>query len=278
MLNCWIGIVALALMLGVNAALMVRDVLPDWLAGQPPMSQALQLGPREETNIQIGIFDAEGRRIGYSWTRSRRTGDLITVRHRTVLEALELPLDVAIPTLRIDTDLNYHGRTSLDQLWVRVHGLGIRICLEGEAIPPDDFPCQWQVDERRGEFVLSAETTRAIGDALRPFETLTGLYVGRSWRVKLVNPLGGIIPGWGERNMMRDTMLVRVTGVERVEHRGALLEAFVIEADRLRAWVTPEGRVVRQQLDLPLFGTLTMIDEPYDEELRAQVLARTMRK
>ena len=276
MINRWIGIAALGLMLSVNAALLVRDVFPDWFAGQPPESHALHLAPGDEINTQVGIFDGEGRRIACSWTRSARSDDLIMVRHRTAIRPLRLPHDVAIPALRLDTDLNYHGQASLDHLRVRVYGLDIHIELEGEAIPPDDFACRWQVGERRGEFVFPVASTRAIGDPVRPFESLTGLQVGRSWRVKLLNPLAGIIPGWGERHMLRDTMLVRVTGVERVEYRGETVEAFVVEADGLRAWVGPSGRVMRYELELPLFGTLTLIDEPFDEEMRREVLEGTM--
>ncbi len=272
MINRWIGIVTLGLMLSVNTALLLRDVLPDWLAGEPPKSRALHLRPGDEIAVQLGIFDREGRCVGHSWTVSGRSGDLIAVRHVTVLRSLRLPGGVTIPALRIDTDLNYHGQTSLDKLRVRVSGFGFPIRLEGEFFPPDDFGCEWQVDDRRGELQLPAEATRALGDVIRPFESLTGLHVGQSWRIKVLNPLAGTIPDWGTRNMMTDTMLVRVTRMEQIEHRGAVVQAFVLEAEKLRAWVTPEGRMVRQELELPLFGTLTLIDEPYDPETRRDVL------
>jgi hypothetical protein len=276
MVNRWIGIATLGLMLSVNAALMVRDVLPDWLAGAPPESRALHLNPGDQLAVQLGILDHAGRRIGYSWSTSSRSGDLVSVRHVTVLESLRLPRGVALPALRIDTDLDYHGQTSLDKLRVRVAGFGFPIRLEGEFYPPDDFACQWQVDDRRGELQLPAETTRAIGDMIRPFESLTGLQVGQSWRVKVLNPLAGIVPDWGTRNMMTGTMLIRVTHVEQVEHGDAAVQAFVLVAENLRAWVTPEGRVIRQELKLPLFGTLTLVDEPYDAEVRRRVLQHTL--
>lgn len=272
MINRWIGIATLVLMLGVNAALMMRDVLPDWMAGEPPVSRALQLEPGDESHIQLGIYDQQGHCIGYSWTYSSRSGDLISVRHRTVIESLSLPLDTEIRAIRIDTNLNYLRHRGLDELRVWVFGLGIRIRLEGEFFPPNDFPCRWQVGSRRGEFLLPGEATRALGDMIRPFESLTGLSVGQSWRVELLNPLSGVIPDWGTRNMMTDGLLVRVTGIEEIEHRGAVVEAFVIEAERLRAWVSREGRVIRQEFELPLVGKLTLVDEPYDDELRQRVL------
>jgi len=276
MINRWIGIVTLGLMLSVNAALMMRDVLPDWLAGEPPKSRALHLRPGDQIAVQLGIFARDGRCIGHSWSTSSRSGDLVAVRHVTVLKSLKLPRGLTIPALRIDTDLNYHGQTRLEELRVRVSGFGFPISLEGEFYPPGDFACQWQVDDRRGQLQLPAEATRALGDVIRPFESLTGLRVGQSWRVKVLNPLAGVVPDWGTRNMMTSTKLVRVTGVEQIEHRGAAVQAFVLEAEKLRAWVTPEGRVIRQELDLPLFGTLTLVDEPYDAEMRRQAVQQLL--
>jgi hypothetical protein len=272
MINRWIGIVTLGLMLSVNAALMSRDVLPDWFAGSPPESLALHLQPGDEINVQLGLFDGEGRRLGYAWTRSSRDEELIKVRHKTVLEPLRLSHEVVTPMVCIETDLNYHGKASLDQLRVRVFGFGMQIRLEGEFYPPDHFPCKWQAGARRGEFDLPAETTRALGDVIRPFDSLTGLTVGRSWRVKLLNPLAGIIPDWGPRHMMKDSLLVRVTGREAIEHRGAMVEAFVLEADRIRAWVGPNGQLFRQEFELPLIGRLVLVDEPYDSQTRERVL------
>ena len=276
MINRWIGIATLGLMLSVNAALLMRDVLPDWLAGEPPESRALQLGPGDELKVQFGIYDRERHCIGHSWTRSTRTGDLVSVRHRTVIRAPHLPVDTELKAVRIDTHLNFHEDVGLDELRVHVFGPGVTIKLEGEFYLPDDFACKWQVGERRGKFQLPAHATRAMGDVIRPFESLTGLYVGRSWRLELLNPLSGIIPDWGARNMMTDGVLVRVTRMEDVVHRGALVQAFVLETEKLRAWVTPDGRVIRQEFDLPLLGTLTLVDEPYDDELRQQELREAM--
>lgn len=274
MVNRWIGIATLGLMLSVNAALLVRDILPDWRAGEPPVSHALRLESGKTTDIQIGILDGEGRRIGYSWTRCGRTEDLVTVRHCTVLNALSLSGDVQLPKIRMDTNLNYLGETTLNELRIQVRGFGIPIELNGEFIPPDDFPCEWRVGTNEGRFVLPAEATRAIGDIVRPFDSLAGLYVGKSWRVKLLNPLAGIVPDWGARNMMADSMLIQVTGTSPVDFHGTTVEAFVLAANmqNLRAWVTADGRVIRQEVELPLFGKLALVDEPYDRNTRKQVL------
>jgi hypothetical protein len=48
------------------------------------------------------------------------------------------------------------------------------------------------------------------------------------------------------------------------------VEAFVVEAEGMRAWVTPAGRVIRQEFELPLLGTLLLVEEPYDPFLRGR--------
>ncbi len=66
--------------------------------------------------------------------------------------------------------------------------------------------------------------------------------------------------------MATSSVLVRVTGTESIEHNGRVVEAFRVEADRAVAWVTSDGRVLRQEVDLPLLGRLTLIDEPFDQQ------------
>ena len=88
--------------------------------------------------------------------------------------------------------------------------------------------------------------------------------------MELVNPLSGLVPDWGVRNMSTNGLLVRVTKTETIEHRGASVEAFVVEAEGIRAWVTPAGRVIRQEFELPLLGTLLLVEEPFDSTLRGQ--------
>ena len=88
MINRWIGIATLGLMLSVNAALLVRDFLPDWMAGEPPLTRALELRDGDEINIQFGLYGREGHRIGHSWTRTKRDRELVLVRHRTVIDSL----------------------------------------------------------------------------------------------------------------------------------------------------------------------------------------------
>lgn len=267
MTNRILGAATIILMMSVNAALLTRDVLPAWLAGEPPEPVALQLSDNKHVKTQFGIFDRE-RRIGYAWSSHERTGELVTAKHTTALLPLHLPQSVVTPALRVETIMRYQGASHLEELRIQVYGFGVPIRFSGEYYPPGEFPCEWQVDDRRGELVLPASATRALGDVLRPFGGLTGLEVGRSWRIKMVNPLAGVIPGWADRMVSSRSILARVVAKATIEHRGEKIEAFVIQADRIRAWVTPDGRLLRQELELPVLGAIRLEKEPYDRELR----------
>jgi len=276
MLNRWIGITTAALMLSVNTLLVVRDVLPCWLPGDPPQAEIELLRPGEQRRTQVSIYNKVGQRVGRSWTHSKRGNTLLTVDTSTVLYPIQLPQDVVTPRLEIHTNLVYHQDVCVDSLRIDVHGFTdlegceVPIGLRGEHVPPNDFPCQWQVGEQWGTLILDADATRVLGDIIRPFDRLPGLYVGQAWRLELLNPLTRLLPGFRDSPVATSSVLVRVTGTESIEHNGRVVEAFRVEAERAVAWVTSDGRVLRQEVDLPLLGRLTLIDEPFDEQQRYQ--------
>ena len=267
MVNRWIGIACVAFMLSANATLFVRDVLPAWLAGDPPMLDDLAPSPLPKRQAQIGIFDERGENVGRSWTITERLPQFLTVTSSTMLNPILLPNGMVTPQVRIDTSLKYREDDHLlEDLRMSIRGLPVGVVMRGELVPPDEFVCEWRLGAGPpGRFTLDADATRAMGDVVRPFTRLPGLYVGRTWRLQLLDPLSRIIPGFGSHDLMADAELVRVTRTETITHRGEELETFVVEARRTRAWVTPQGDVLRQEVDLPLLGRLTLRDELFDE-------------
>ncbi len=275
MLNRWIGILAAIGMGLANAAVFWRDVLPDWAAGDPPPSEGALLRPDEERRAQVGIYDDQGRNLGYSWTHSRRLGHsgIVHVRTATVLMPLRLPGGMSTPPVQIETELTYQpDQARVDDLKFSMHGLGIPITLHGEAMPTGEFPFDWQVGPHRGQVILDSRTPAALGDVIRPFDRLPELYVGRSWRVKLLDPLSQIIPELKSVGLDLQPVLVRVTGMEVIDHRGEQVETFVVEGGGAIAWARPDGTVLRQEVDVPLFGRLILLEEPYDEQARRRVV------
>lgn len=276
MLNRWIGICSVILLLSVHAALIYRDLLPTWLAGSPPVSDS-DLRRHERRRIQLGIFDSRDRLVGRSWTVAELAGLTLHVESSTLLLGLQLPGGVQTPPARIDTSLLYDAQRRLDRLSIRVLGLAAGIELTGELVPPDMFPCRWRVGPLNGQFLLDADLTRALGDVIRPFDRLEGLYVGRTWLVKLFNPLGHILPtaaGAPAPTPSMNAVLVRVTGRETIEHAGEHVYCFRVDAERATAWVAPDGRVLRQVVELPLLGRLTLLDQPFDEDAYRRALER----
>lgn len=268
MLNRWIGIGVVLAMLAGNTSLFVRDILPRWTAGDPP-----RVEPQAGDNLlyerqQIGIFDAHDRCIGHSWTQIQTLERYVSVSSTTLLNSIDLPDGLHTPKVRVDSELRYTGPDQvLDELTITLHGLPLTVMLRGELMPPDQFACRWQAGREQGVFVLDARLTRAFGDVTRPFMRLPGLYVGQTWRLQLMNPLSRAMPGFGSPMLVEEPEIVRVTRTEVIEHAGQAVEAFVVEAPRLRAWVAPDGTVLCQEVGLlPLLGRLILRDEPFDEE------------
>ncbi|MFH1746862.1 MAG: hypothetical protein ABIG44_07425 [Planctomycetota bacterium] len=268
MLNRWIGITCLTFMLSANALLFIRDILPTWLTGDPPLLVADSPAIGLKQQAQLGIFDDEGRVVGRNWTISETQGLFLEVNSCTLLRPVMLPNGIATPEVRIDTRLRYRQEDGmLSELVLTLRGLPTSIRLRGEFMPPDEFACSWKVGyQPGGTFVLPAEATRALGDVFRPFARLPGLYVGRTWRLNILDPLAHILPGLKDQSMLAEPIIVRVTGKEQIQQAGQMIEAYIVEAPRTKAWVASDGNVLRQELELPILGKLILRAESFDGE------------
>lgn len=266
MLNRWLGILLFALMAGANVALFMHDVLPRWSAGSPPTPQVVTLRPGEIRWVQTGIFDSRNRNIGRSWTRVHRGPTVSTHEVYTYLDRVLLP-GTTLPPIHVQMKLTYQKNQELvDDLRLHLFGLPFVVQLEGGLVS-SEFPIVWKFGEQRGQFILDAEATRALGDALRPFERLPNLEVGQAWRMELLNPLSGLIPGVRDAGIDVSGVLVRVTRKETIEWSGQQVEALRVEAPNSVGWVAPDGRVLRQEVDLPLLGKVVIVDEPFNETI-----------
>ncbi len=273
MANRWLGIILGGLMLLANAGIFVRDILPRWLPNDPPPNDAQLLAPGEARQVQVGIFDDDGRRIGTSWTRSHRkpSGDFIIVNTTTVLGPLPLP-GITVPRVRVESEVALRGSTKrVDDVDLRIHGLGFPFRVRGEAMPTGEFVCSWRIANESGTFLLDADAPAALGDVIRPFDRLPELEVGQTWRVKLLNPLAALGPR-GDTAVEAESMLIRVTGRQRIVHAGKQVETYVVKGGGATAYVAEDGRVLRQELTVPLLGDLLLLDERYDSEAREALL------
>lgn len=269
MLNRWIGITAGLLMLAANIALVRRDIFPALFASSPPGNEALSLPNGERRRSQIGIFDDRGARIGEGWSLAQRSGTTLNLETWTYLAGLALP-NGKKSRLRVHTSFNYLESGTLYTLKMELEGdiLPNTFKIEGEAVEASgDFACEWSIGELNGTFTFPLESTRALGESMRPFERLSGLFVGRSWRIKLVDPLSNMMPGWIGSRLASEPILVEVTGTETIQHFGEFVEVFRVEAKAMnaKAYVRQDGIVLRQTLAVPLLGEITVIEEPMSE-------------
>lgn len=272
MLNRRVGVIAALLALGFNGALFSREVLPELLADDPPQSRAMRLEPGDERAEQFGIFDPQGLRIGTCWTRIGRSGDVVTVNNWVALDGRALGTTLVSTRLTFNTDLTYIYDERLSDLKFRVFGFGRVIQVHGEYVPPADFSCDWQFGQRRGNFLLPASVTQTVGDLVRPFDSLTGLKVGQRWRLAVLNPLAALMSGLNPADRCTDTIVIHVRAEETIQHNRRSVKVFRVESDHFRAWVTPEGRVLRQETEMPMFGSLTLADEPFNAASREQAI------
>lgn len=277
MVNRWIGIVLAGLMLLANAGLFVRDVLPHWVPNDVPPNAAQMLSPGDERGVQVGIYTDDGVRIGTSWTTSQRkvAGEFVGVSTITVFGPVALPA-VTIPRLRINADLILRTSTQrVDEVAFKIFGVDVPIQLRCEAMPTGEFPCHWNVGPQSGDLVLDAELPAMLGDVIRPFDRLPNLYVGQTWRLKLVDPLKALLPQLESTGIDIEPLVFRVTRRETIRWAGREVEVFVVDGGETRAYVDDEGRVLRQEVNLPLLGRLVLIDEPYSQAAREHAAALT---
>jgi len=265
------GMGAGLLWVSAMTALFVRDVWPAWTAQDaPPMSKEIlsDLRGRQE---QFGIFRADGSRVATAWTSVEGSGTNTFISSTVHLEDLGFP----VPSVLIETRIEFAEDGELNSFDLDVYGVPmITIKVHGEQ-RGIYFPCELQIGALRREANLELSASRLIGDTLRPFNYLPMLKVGQSWRMQLIDPLSAVI----SQRTRFTPIVARVTHTERIPHGGVELECFVVETTpgQAKAWVAPDGRVIRQEVDVPGIGQVTAREERYEGKHREKVRLRYRR-
>lgn len=262
-MNRFVGIAATFLWLAAMILLIRRDVLPFWTAQEAP-AQSL---PNE--TYQVAIRHAEGSRVGTAWVRLVPTSTITTVRSTTLLDLDSVAgvLNLRGPVV-VDMNMAYQAGGTLDQFRIRVEGMPLPIHAEGERIR-SDMACTLTFGVLKKSFSLDGRLMDHLAETIRPFTHLKNLHVGQRWRLRLLNP----IPLLQSGNLDLKISLVRVTARELIDHQGRRIECFRVETEGAVAWVDDTGRVLRQEVQIPLLGKWTLTDETYDPRARARALA-----
>jgi len=252
------GLSITAIWLVLMAMLLTRDVIPYWYAQEPPADRI----PRAKH--QVAIFNAAGDRVGTSWVRTVSTGDFKTVLGSTVIDMQRVSNILPVRgRLRLESNLTYDSEDELDDFLFMMDAGGMIAKVHGERYN-EEFACLAEFGQFKRQLALDARMSSFISDGMRPFTHLSGLEVGHTWRLNLLEPMALLT----EREVRFRVQLVRVTARETIEHHGEEVECFRIETDQTVAWADDDGRIIRQEVTIPLLGKWTMIDELYDDDAR----------
>lgn len=259
-------ILIIAAWLVSSAWLVIRDVLPEYLVGEPPDWKRVVAATTEKpSRWLISVEDAPGqlRVVGQAVSQSRPNADGSTVlESRVRLDAQGLlkrtPLAVAESTeftFASSTHISPRGLLDLARADVHVRELGDEPVLNVQAIPATGGKLEIRFSSRLSPLLNFRQTIvqdpRAlVRGGLEPLDRLPGLRVGQSWSMQVLQPL----------TARPETIRSEVTAIERLFWNGNPVEAFVVmnksSTFSARTWVRRDGLVLRQELPTPLVRLL----------------------
>lgn len=245
------------------AMLIRRDVLPFWTAKDPPA----RLIP--DGHYQVGICDEHGRRLGATWITTTVAPTCSIVRSKTILDLGKVGgLLAQARQLILKSELTYMQDGSLQEFAFQLIAAGIHGRVNGERYGRD-FACRAEIGPISKTVALDGELSQYLGESLRPFTHLQNLHVGQSWRIRLLDPFRLLT----EQRLEFTTQVATVTKREAIEHDGRQVDCFRIESEGATAWADESGRVLRQEVSIPILGKFVLTDEPFDQEASAAALS-----
>lgn len=240
----------------IMLSLLIRhDVMPFWTAQDPPADSI------PDGNYQTAIIKEGGKRLGTSWLTTVDLAEMTTVHNITMLDVSGIiPF---VQQIRLESTLSYNEDKALDEFTFLLDTDGASVRVSGERFDTE-FACVAQFGAIKRQISLDARMTAYLSDTLKPFTLLKGLEVGQTWRMRVIDPLSLL----QSQEVEFDVRLVRVTRKETIKYRGHPVECFRVESDQTVAWADESGRVLRQEIVLPLLGKWVLLDEPYDDQAR----------
>jgi hypothetical protein len=194
-----------------------------------------------------------------AWVCVTNGPQLTTVESVTVLELGRITgLFKGLNRIAVHSDMTYERDGTLNMFKINLDGAGIPIEIAAERYV-HDFSCIARIGESRTSLLLDGRTYERLSESLRPFTHLAGLHVGQTWRIRLLDPLG-LLKG---ESFPFQEQLVRVTARENIRHHGQHVDCFRIESAGATAWADDTGKVLRQEILVPLIGKIVLTDEPY---------------
>ncbi len=245
------GLLIVPLWLAAMSWLVAHDIWPGLTAQDPPALKVTDWLRNEGSRSQLTITNEHGR-LGTIWTIYRVEGK--TIRRDDVVWIERFPLDIA--PLRIIGESLFTAEGVLDEFTLRLDNPDTAMRLHGERFHAD-FSFTFECGPLFNTYKVPLIDGGIITDAFNPFVDLGDLHVGRTWRMQVFNPVS-VLTGLGDRFV---SMLVTVTGEERINTGVWEGNCAVVESEGAKAWVDVRGVVQLQEMTLPLVGKIRIVRE-----------------
>lgn len=248
--------------------LVAHDVWPALTAVDPPTMTSVEWLERDGLKTQYTIMDDAHLRLGTIWTTY--LVDEAAVRREDIIAIDDFPLNISPLRMMIDSTFTAEG--DLDEFSLELNSPAGEVILHGERFHAD-FSFSLRSGRVERLFKVPLTDGKLISGSFHSFGQLGELRVGQRWRMQVFNPVAALT-GLGERFT---SVVVEVTGEERIELPEGKVNCLTVEAPGARAWVDAQGNVRLQEVNVPLVGKLRIRREStFDEDARWEI-ARTRR-
>lgn len=258
----WSGWVVIPLWVITMSWLFIHDVYSALTAGEAPPAATFSGARPEDIRAQFQILDSVGNEMGTIWSVAL-PGE--TAARREDFIWLD-PGDVAFGPVRIRVESTFTDAGSLDEFTVNADSPGATVSIHGERFyAAFSFALEGWIGRRRinETFKIPLSDGESLSATFHPFMPLTGLEVGRAWRMQVLNPLNAIT-GMGAKF---EPVLVTVTSRESLSTPIGLVWCHVVQAPRVKAWIDDSGVVWAQEVELPALGRFRLVRQPSFDDL-----------
>lgn len=163
------------------------------------------------------------------------------------------------------------GRLAEFSVAASVRGLGIDLVVDGTVEGNEVIVNSKGLPFLEGQTRLAFDPEAVVLDQFGPLDRIAGLYEGKVWTTRAVNPLAALLAPrgfWGARGTSLDSVRHEVIGVETIDWNGNQWPCHVVEHEhpsspvRARTWARiGDGKVLREEI--PLGGdTISLEPEP----------------
>jgi len=257
----WSGWIIVPFWLTTMSWLFAHDVYSALTAGEAPTLSTIDAGRRQDARTQFTILDASGRELGAIWSVAL-PGDSAARREDFIwLDQLSLP----IGPVRIRVESTFTDAGALDEFSVSADSPGATAWIHGERFyAAFSFTLEGWIGDRRinENFKIPLSDGESLSASVHPFMPLTGLEVGRSWRMQVLNPFNAIT-GMGAKF---EPVLVTVTDRETISTPAGMIACNVVQAPRAKAWIDDAGVVQAQEVELPMLGRFRFVRQSKFDE------------